>query len=345
MKRLLPMSARIAIVLCLLTFVPRLDAQRPHDPRLGPNGKVLEPAGPHTIIGFVADTLAAPLDSVEVFIASLKLHATASAQGMFRFDQLKTGSYEISARRFGYFPQVRDVVVGDSGGVVTFALVPRQQSLPTVVSSAVRGGLSGVVGDSSYNILEGAVVTLIATDHAARTDSTGSFYMDAKPGRYMVRVARPGYVSRLLSVTIPNDSGRRILVGLAPATRPPLAREEAAIFELSMRLTRRSVMSKIYTREDINRMGMTELQQIATAGAFQRVDESCQAIINGGPVTMPIWLITAADIESVEIYPPDPEARRRAFVPTSINGNQPIRTQGGTRRTDCPVTVYVWLRR
>jgi carboxypeptidase family protein len=345
MKRLLPMSARITIVLGLLTFAPRLGAQRPGDQRIGPNGKVLEPAGPHTIIGFVADTLATPLDSVEVFIASLKMHATASPNGTFRFEQIKTGTYAVSARRFGYFPQVREVVVGDSGGVVTFALVPRQQSLPTVVTSAPRGGLSGVIGDSSYNILEGADVTIVGTDHHARTDSSGAFYMEVKPGRYMVHVERPGYASRLLGVTIPNDSGRRILVGLAPRTRPPLAREEAAIAELSFRLTRRSVMSKIYTREDINHMGMTELRQIATAGAFQRVDESCQAIINGGPVTMPIWLITAADIESVEIYPPDPESRRRAFVPTSINGNQPIRTQGATRRTDCPVTVYVWLRR
>jgi len=335
----LPLARSVGVCCIVIGF--SAGAQRSPEP----NGKTLRPAGPHTVLGFVADTFATPLDSVEVFIASLKLHTTASPDGMFRFAEVKTGSYQVSARRFGYFPQVREVVVGDSGGVVSFALVPRQQSLPTVVSSAARGGLSGVIGDSSYNILPGSEVVLLGSDHHAITDSTGSFFLEAKPGHHMVRVTHPGYQSRLVSFTIPSDSGRRILVGLAPRTRPPLAREEAAIMELSFRLTRRSVMSKIYTREDINHMGMTELQQIATAGAFQRVDESCQAIINGGPVTMPIWLITAADIESVEIYPPDPEARRRAFVPTSINGNQPIRTQGATRRSDCPVTVYVWLRR
>ena len=335
-----------ALLFVLGISVARLaGAQRPDEPGAAPNVKAPRPGGPHTIVGFVADTFATPLDSVEVFIASLKLHTTATADGMFRFADVKTGSYAVSARRFGYYPQVREIVVGDSGGVATFALVPRQQGLPTVVTSAPRGGLSGVIGDSSYNILQGAEVVMVGTDHQAITDSTGAFYLNAKPGRYMVRVAHSGYASRLIGVTIPNDSGRRILVGLAPSTRPPLAREEAAMAELAFRLTRRSVMSRIYTREDINHMGMTELQQIATAGSYQRVDESCQAIVNGGPITMPIWLITAADIESVEIYPPDPESRRRQFVPTSINGNQPIRTQGATRRTDCPVTVYVWLRK
>jgi hypothetical protein len=173
----------------------------------------------------------------------------------------------------------------------------------------------------------------------------GTFFLPVKPGRYMVRVKFPGYASRLLSVTIPTDSGRRILVGLAPQTRPPLAREEAAIFELGMRLSRRSVLSKIYTREDINHMGMTDLQQIATMGAVQRVDESCQAQIDGGPVTMPIWLISAADIESIEIYPETAAERRARTVPRSIYGHQQIRSQGVTRNTDCPVTVIVWMRK
>jgi hypothetical protein len=72
------------------------------------------------------------------------------------------------------------------------------------------------------------------------------------------------------------------------------------------------------------------------------VDESCQAYIDGGPVTMPIWLISAADIESVEIYPPPASERRQS---ASIYTNRPIRSQGVTRSTDCPVTIYVWLRK
>ena len=340
-------SARRLVVVCVIAVVvePVGAQQQPREETITlPDGRVLKPAGPGTITGFVADTFANALDSVEIFIASNKLHASAKSDGTFHFEKLRKGSYQISARRFGYFPQVQEVVVGDSGGVVAFALVPRRVALPTVLTSAQRGGLSGVIGDSAYHILEGAEVTLLATAHQAHTDSTGAFFIDAKPGSYMVRVKRAGYRPRLLSVTIPRDSGRRILVGLAPTSRPPSPREETAIFELNERLTRRSVMSKIYTREDINRMGMTELRQIAAAGAVQRIDEGCLAYINGGPLTMPIWLITAADIESVEIYPPDPSARRRTYVTTSIERNAPIRTQGVSQRVDCPVTVYVWLR-
>src|SRR5262245_29772856 len=177
MRLPLARAVRVWCVVIGLSVASAAGAQRPAEP----NGKVLRPAGPHTVVGFVADTFATPLDSVEVFIAALKLHTTASADGMFRFADVKTGSYQVSARRFGYFPQVREVVVGDSGGVMSFALVPRQQGLPTVVSTAVRGGLSGVIGDSSYNVLPGSEIFLLGSDHHAVTDSTGAFFMEAKP--------------------------------------------------------------------------------------------------------------------------------------------------------------------
>jgi hypothetical protein len=299
------------------------------------------PAGPKTLVGIVGDTAGTPLDSVEVFITSLKRRAMSTADGAFRFDDVKPGTYAVSTRRLGYLPQLRQVKVGDEGGTTTFGLVPYMRGLPPVVSSSPRGGLSGVIGDTAYNIVTGAQISVLASDHRTVSDSTGAFYLDLKPGKHMVRVKAPGFASRLVSVTIPNDSGRRMMVWLSPSMRGESAREEWAMVNLAERLTRRNpVWSTIYSREDINKMGMTDAAQLATVGARKRVDDNCPAIIDGGPRTAPIWAFAASDIETMETYTPKPAS----YAPTSImaRGHAPAPApQSG----DCPITVYLWLRK
>lgn len=299
-----------------------------------------QPAGPRTLIGVVTDTSGTPVDSVEVFIASLKRRAMSGPDGAFRFDDLKPGTYALSARRLGYLPQLQKVKVGDDGGTTAFSLVPYMRGLPPVVSSSSRGGLSGVIGDTAYNIVAGADVTVLASDHRAVSDSTGSFFIDLRPGRYMVRVKRPGYSPRLVSVTIPNDSGRRMVVWLSPAGPGGSNHEEWAMDSLAERLLRRNpVWSTIYSREDINKMGMTDAAQLATIGARKRVDDNCPAIIDGGPRTAPIWAFAASDIETMETYTPKPPS----YAPTSMMSRGHL--QAPPPPNDCPVTVYLWLRK
>jgi hypothetical protein len=308
-----------------------LDAQLPVTPR---------PAGPRTLVGVVSDTSGTPIDSAEIFIASLKRRAMSTPDGSFRLDDIKPGTYDVSARRLGYLPQLRKIRVGDEGGVGSFQLVPYVRGLAPVVSSSTRGGLSGVIGDTAYNIVAGAEISVIATDRRASSDSTGSFYMDLKPGRYMVRVKREGYGSKLASVTIPNDSGRRIVVWLSPSSSPGSRREEWAIDSLRRRLLiRNPVWSAIYTREDILRMGATDAAQLATIGARSPVADNCLAFIDGGPTTAPIWAFSAADIETIEVYTP----RRTSYAPTSIasRGHLPAASQA----SECSNIVYLWLRK
>src|SRR5438105_6603622 len=112
----------------------------------------LTPAGAGTLTGIVRDAVGQPVDSAEVIIQSADKRTTTKADGSFRFEELKQGVYVVAARRVGYLPQTRSVNVGPIGGVVAFGLVSLFNTLPTVVTSASRGGLSGVVGDSAYNI-------------------------------------------------------------------------------------------------------------------------------------------------------------------------------------------------
>jgi hypothetical protein len=298
------------------------------------------PAGPRTLVGVVSDTLGSTIDSVDVFIASLKRHTMSGADGRFRFDDVKPGTYDVSTRRLGFLPQLRRVKVGDEGGTMTFSLVPYMRGLPPVVSSAARGGLSGVIGDTAYNIVSGAQISVIASDRRATSDSTGSFFLDLKPGKHLVRVAAPGFAARLVSVTIPNDSGRRMTVWLTPSTRGESARESWAIDNLNARLLRRDpVHSTIYSREDINSIGPTDIIQLAVMGAHQPVDDDCPAFIDGGPRTAPIWAFSPSDIETMETY----TQKRPSYAPKSIMGRGVYREPAPAN--DCPVTVYLWLRK
>jgi hypothetical protein len=296
--------------------------------------------GARTLHGYVADAAERSIDSVEIFIQSAKRSTFTRPDGSFRFDDLKPGKYKLRARKLGYYPQARDVTVGDRGGATAFYLVRNSFALPPIVSSAPRGGLSGVVGDTSFNIIEGATVWVLASDRRAQSDSTGAFHLDLNPGRHMVRVERAGYAPRLLSVTIPSDSGRRVVVWLAPAGEGTRRREQQAILELSMRLTRRNpVWSKVYTREDIQRSG-SSLDGLASSAAVKRVPDYCLANVDGGTVLEPLWVFDPADIETMEVYSTRP-ARR---APTSV-----MRGGSGTRippANDCDGTrIYLWLRK
>jgi hypothetical protein len=210
-----------------------------------------------------------------------------------------------------------------------------------------------VIGDTAFNIVDGANISVIGTTHRTVSDSLGKFYLNLNPGRFMVRVTREGFVARMISVTIPNDSGRRMAVWLAPGSSAELAKDSWALDGLNDRLTHRTAMSKIYTREDINSMAMTELTQLTLVGGGIRQNDDCPAIIDGGPSSAPMWSISAADIETVEIYPPKSlqlgaASAVRSKPPTSMLGNRAIGAQGGGRRgqvSDCPVQVFVWLRK
>jgi hypothetical protein len=236
---------------------------------------------------------------------------------------------------------VQSTTVDDKGGVVSFSILLGIRALPPVVSSVARGGLSGVIGDTAYNIVGEAQVAVIASDHRTSSDSLGRFYLDLKPGKYMVSVSRRGYRTRLVSVTVPSDSGRRMTVWLTPTNVGQNNRDAMAFDGLAARLARRNpVWSNIYTREDINKTGIEDGVQLARLGANKNMDDTCSAIIDGGPRRLPLWAIDAADIEAMETYT-TPPARRTV---TSINRNRPIRGQAPENNV-CGATVFVWLRK
>src|SRR3989475_537399 len=105
------------------------------------------------------------------------------APGASRFPVLSAGSYNITARAFGYSSQTASVFVADGGTAVQdFRL-----------ASTPRYGLDGHVRDGTGTPVAGAAVTLVGTPiPSATTDALGYYgFARVPPGTYNLR-ARPG---------------------------------------------------------------------------------------------------------------------------------------------------------
>jgi hypothetical protein len=106
------------------------------------------------------------------------------------------------------------------------------------------------------------------------------------------------------------------------------------------------VRSRFYTREDLSKLGATDVIQVAKMGVVSHVNDDCDVIVDGGPGTMPIWQLKTADVEMLEVYIDKPTRT----TPQSISaGSTKIKAQApppppGPNGCD-NVHVYAWLRK
>jgi hypothetical protein len=265
--------------------------------------------------------------------------AYTDSTGRFHVDKLGGGTYALIVRRVGYLPLARDIVVGEAGLSIDVLLSPAPAALPTVVTAAARGGLSGVVVDTAQNLLVNVGVSVLGANRQANTDSTGSFYTPLRSGRYMVRLSHPGFATRLVSVTVPRDSGRRIFVGLAPATRAMSVRQANALWDLRRRLIFSTGPNHVFTHEDMASLGFTEIDRFARISVVHPVDPACMAILDGDPSEQqPIWTLHASDLEMLEVYSSEPT------MSISRDVHRAHEAPGSQRPGRCP-TIIAWLRK
>lgn len=297
------------------------------------------PLGAGTLSGVVVDTTGVPLAGATVFIVELRRTATSRENGAYRFDDVPVGRYTVGARAIGYISSTGMIEVAANGGAAVIEMIRVTFSLPTMTTSSRRGGLSGVVGDTSFRAMPGVVVKVLGSGAgSAVTDSLGEFFLPVKPGKYVVRLEKAGFARQVVGVSVPENEGRRIAAWMTPefGRRDPM--QGKALFELEQRLIRRSpVWSKLYSHEDLERMNIADARDaVQRFLAFPIHDDAC-ALINGGPQEAPLWSISAADIEMMEVYGFPPARRAR----TSINGNSAM-VDKGSARPKCGHVV--WLR-
>jgi hypothetical protein len=339
---------------------------RAQDPVRLPGVRVTAPLdkpGPRALGGIATDTSANPIDSVEISIPTLKVRVFTDVDGKFRLGDLRPGKYEVRARKIGWAPQIRTMKVESDGGTGTFELLRLEHALPPMVVSVAGGGISGVVGDTTFHPLPGVAVRLAAEGMTTLTDSVGGFHFDVAEGQYFLTVERRGFLPKLVTVRVPKDSGRRVTVFLEPGRRGVQSANNFA--DLSARLAWRDLKkSTLYTRDDLVDLGIEWIGDAiqggvtrASVGRAKQVDSDCVAVLNGGPETVMLNSLTIDDVSSVEIYPTGSD---RTVLPnrppSSIVGrkavadSRPLVPIDNTRRAviqnsarSC-ATVYVWTR-
>jgi len=257
--------------------------------------------------GVVLDTNGMVVPEAEIIIGLLKRRVIGKADGTFIFTDMPKGTFEVRARKIGYGPQVKTIKIsGDGGSMEPFELVPIARALPAVVTAAGRLGLSGVVADTSFAGLPGVDVHIAGSGLKALTDSNGAFYLPARAGSYFVGLHKDGYRDRVLSVVIPEDSGRKVTVSLVPGEMS--VREQANLLELQHRVARvTEPFVNLYSRDRIKAMGIEFAYDVAVSGWVQGgnqglPDFTCFALVNGGPRIARLNELSIDEIESIEVY-------------------------------------------
>ena len=310
------------------------------------------PAGPGTIVGRVTDAEHRPIADAEVRIGRLDRSTRTTPDGFYRFDSLAEGRYDLRVRRIGYEAQSRAVSVNERGGSITFIIKAVPQRLEPVITAISRGGLGGFVIDAKRQPLPGATIRALGAAARTVTDSAGEFFIDVKPGTFMLHVTTDGYSPRLISVTVPKDSGRLVVIALEPG-KAASAREEIELEDLRKRLVWRTSPAAIFGREKLDALTNKRLTALVRSVNPNPVEETCMALVDGGPDLVPLWYLDADELEAVEIYPRGTlsyvtgNRRQSAIVrgreqpPPDASLAEFLRA-GGAART-CPF-ISVWLR-
>jgi hypothetical protein len=290
---------------------------------------------PGIIAGVVTDSAANPIPGAEVFYGDDRVRTVSGADGTFRFVRVRPGGYTITARRVGFVPQSFELTVGDSGATVRFSLVRIVGVLPAAVTTARQRGLTGIVTDSSFHPVVGAVVDALGGPGVVETDSAGRYHVDVDEGHFLLRVSKDGFRSASTTVTLKRDEGRDVSFRLIPDAAYSLVRERIAAMQMRVRVASRSPSrSRLLTRDDIVRTGARDLDDLVRRSGL--VGSACTVTVDGWADRVPLWAVDIADIDYAELY-----ENSGGSVDRVRPGSMPVTpTYGG-----CRVNVFVWLRR
>jgi hypothetical protein len=275
-------------------------------PEVKVSAKVDKP-GPRRVVGIVVDTAGNPIEGAEVIIPGLVRRIFTAGDGTFRLDSIGKGNHLMRARKIGYAPQFREVAVDTAGGVIAFALVPITTALPAMVSTASRRGLSGFVGDLALQPVGGATVRVLGVGLHTKTGPDGSFFLPAQPGRYMVSIQKDSFATKLVGVSIPEDSGRHVNAWLQPFHGKLTKAEYWNVEDLRERAAWILPHDRVFfSREDLARLEYEWVYDavVSTSARFNAqagMSRSCPVVVNGGPAMAPIGIFTIDDVESVEV--------------------------------------------
>lgn len=260
-------------------------------------------AGPGTVSGVVTNQSGQPIENADVLLYQLQQRVRTNSNGVFRFDNVKSGKYTVEARGIGYKMSSKGITVKDSGAVVSFKLERTAFALPSVLTTADRLGLSGVIADSGYHALGGVHVDVIGANASAESDSAGAFFVPLNPGHYLVELRKSGFARQLVGVTVPPNEGRKLAAWMLPQSGSD-AVLGTHIFDLRQRVNKANALwTSYYTREDMERMQLPDIRALGSHVNKKLMNPDCPVIVNGDlRHVVPLWSLSTDELEFVEVY-------------------------------------------
>jgi hypothetical protein len=175
------------------------------------------PAQQSQLVGVVTDAAGRPLADAQVSVSNQKKVAATDAQGRYRIEGLKPDSVLVLYRRIGSRLRGVSVQLVPGENLVNVELEEMPQRLDAAITSVEQTGVFGVIGDTAFNVLTGAQVTIAGIRGDKLTDSTGAFFFDpVRPGANLLEVRARGYKPRILSFNMPKKGGTKLAVWMTP---------------------------------------------------------------------------------------------------------------------------------
>lgn len=175
-----------------------------------------------TIIGTVRTSDGGPVVGRPVLLATEwdTVRTATSPTGAFRFANVANGRYQLRILLLGSEPWSEAIDIRDGITVtVNATLRPPTQRLNRVIVSGLRTGVYGEIGDiTNYKPINDAVVEVIGFRSADTTTNGGRFNLSGVRGgrSYVVRISRPGYIVKTVSVQVPERGGFELNAYLEP---------------------------------------------------------------------------------------------------------------------------------
>jgi hypothetical protein len=186
--------------------------------------------------------------------------------------------------------------------------------LDTVAVRATRPGLHGLVITRGIALLphepraiRGARVQVLNDPHNASSGSDGRFSMpDLAAGSHTVLVSLDGYVTRMVSVTIPPDAGVQVTVTLDSLYADYQRKDEDQLRGVSWRIRRATSPAAMVSPHELDmdldlRESLKYAESLLSRGV--RLGTAC-IYLNGQALTdLAIQDIDPASIDAIEVYP------------------------------------------
>ena len=287
---------------------------------------VLQAQGTAVVSGVVRDENGGPIREALVVIDpdSLSLRIRTGADGSYRIT-VPTGRYEVRIVRIGFKPQSHTLNVTAPSTERNIVLQSIALPLDTVVVSASRPGLYGLVVTRGIALmpheprpLPGARIEAVNTPHNSSTGQDGRFNMpQLGGGAHGVMISLEGYVTRLVPISILPDGGAEITVVL-----DSLYAEYQRIDEDQLRgvlwRTRRAISPAAFIpKHEIDpeaknlRDGIRYSHSLLSRGTVIRSGSGAAhdtiCVYVDGKARPDVFLqdLDPKDIEAMEVYPPN----------------------------------------